>query len=136
MLESTPVTVTVLLLAAATLIGVVVLARQLIDALHRVAGELNGLEATVEVARRDMDTRLMHLTDAARHHTSVTREVAATAPEKVIAERDQLAEDYQRLAGAAAVAIQYQPDPEAGVYVAAGVAEAIAHVKSHVQAAL
>lgn len=126
--------ITDLLLAlagAGTLVGLgvlLLLVRAGVEALERIGRELR-------FHREAMHGRLGTVIQAMEVHTMTTREVADAAPDAVVAERDKLAEDYQRLAAATAVALQYKPDPTVGTY-QAGAAEAVEHMKATVQAAL
>lgn len=133
---TTAAAVMVLAAVLAVTTGCLILAlRPLVDAVERVGDKLTALEAVANDARERVDARLYRVAENLAAHTAAVRETAAAAPEAVVAERDKLSEDYQRLAAATAVSLQYTPDPAVGTY-QAGATEAIEHVRRHVQAAL
>lgn len=112
------------------------LLKNLVDAAENVASEVRGMEATHNSIREGLEQGLGQLVDAVRAHTSAVRDTAESAPAAVLAQRDQLAVDNEKLTGAIATALDFAPDPNAGPYAAAGADEAMGHVRETLKAAL
>lgn len=129
MIDLTPEAAALLILAAAVLLGagcIILALRGLTEAVNSAAAETNGLEGVVEAVRRVLDERLHRVSADIDDLTAAVRETAEQAPAAVIAQRDRLAADNERLVGAATRILAYTPDPEAGTYQAG-----VAAVKSY-----
>lgn len=128
------VIVTVVVMVAG--MGVLILLlRHLIDAVETAGRHLHAMEATHNGLREVLDRRLHHIDSTTAQLTVAVVDNARRSPEAVVEQLEQITRQYEDLSAAVAVGLQYTPDPEKGTY-QAGAAEAIEHVRSHVQAAL